>query len=114
MLLAEAKPIDWILSALFVLTWVTFWAVRRRVPVWFFVVAALLTILCLPAGVIAGNAELSGTYCAPDNLCFSMNEVHWWINGLLVFLTVTVLAFLTPFVGAGVKAIGNRRNPTSS
>lgn len=111
MLLAEAKPIDWILSALLVLTWVTLWVVRRRVPVRFFVGAVLLAILCLPAGVMAGDMELRDTYCAPDNMCFSMNGVHWWINGLLAFLTAAALAFLTPFVGTGIEAVRNRRNP---
>jgi hypothetical protein len=111
-LLADSKPIDWILPALLFLAWIAFWVVRRRVPVWFFVVAVLLAILCLPAGMVAGDIELRGTYCTPDNLCFSMNGVHWWINGLLAFLTATGLAFLTPFVGTGVEALHDRWNRT--
>jgi uncharacterized membrane protein len=109
-LLAEAEPVDWILSALLVLAWITFWVVRRRVSVWFFVAAVLLSILCLPAGVIAGEAELRGISCSPDNLCFSMNEVHWWMDSLLGLLTAVVLAFFTPFVGTGVEALHDRRN----
>jgi uncharacterized membrane protein len=109
-LLAEAEPVDWILSALLVLAWITFWVVRRRVPVWFFVAAVLLSILCVPAGLIAGEAELRGSYCRPGDLCSSMNEVHWWMDSLLGLLTTVVLAFFTPFVSTGVEALQERRN----
>lgn len=107
MILAETRAADWILPALLLAGWATLWATRRRVPPWFFAVAAALAVLCLPAGMLAGRSELGGTNCTPDNLCFSADEVDWWINGLLGLLAAGVLGVITLLVTATARL--NRR-----
>jgi hypothetical protein len=76
------------------------------IPLWFFAVAAVLAILCFPAGMLAGRQDLAGAECTPDNLCFSADEVGWWWNGLLGVLAIGALALLT-----GAARRGARRSP---
>jgi hypothetical protein len=90
-----ANPVTWILPALLVLAWIAILLLRRSVWPWFFVAAAALILLCFPAGVLAGHAELDGVSCTPDNLCFSLYKLLWWLNGMLGFLTTGALALLT-------------------
>lgn len=92
----ESAPVDWLVSGLLGLVWIALWAVRKRAPPWFFVVGAVLAVLCFPAGMAAGRLELGGVHnCTPGTLCFSMNEVHWWWNGLLGLLTNAALGLVT-------------------
>lgn len=100
MTLGGTHLVDWTLPALLLLAWITLWAARRRVPTWFFAAGVLLAILCIPAGMFAGKAQLAGSDCTPDNLCFSSDEVDWWANGLFGFLGTGVLAFVTLVVTA--------------
>ncbi len=113
MILAETRPVDWILPLLLLLGWIALWVVRRRVPPWFFAVAAMLAVLCVLAGMLAGRVEIRGTDCTPDNLCFSENEVDWWANGLLGLLTTGALGLATLVVTAAVRA-GRRWVPVMS
>jgi hypothetical protein len=117
MILAETSPGDWILPAVLVLAWLALQATRRRVPAWFFAAGLLLAILCIPAGMLAGRAELGGIDdCTPGNLCFSATEVDWWFNGVLGFLTTGALALATLVVAAVVAAVraGRNRNRTGA
>jgi hypothetical protein len=93
-----SNPVAWIVPGLLVGAWIALWLLRRPVRPWFFLAAAVLAVLCFPAGMLAGRAELEGLSCTPDNLCFSADEVDWWLNGLLGLLTTCALAVLTPVV----------------
>jgi hypothetical protein len=94
--LGESTPIDWVLPALLAVAWLLSWLTRRRVRLWFLPIAVAVSILCVPAGMIAGSAQMSGSTCGPHDLsCFSMQEVDWWFNGLLGFVACGVLAILT-------------------
>jgi hypothetical protein len=83
-------PINWVLPIVLVVVWAPLWATRRRTRLWFLATALVGSVLCFPAGVIAGDAEIAahqrematGVACSPDNLCASMWELHWWLNGL--------------------------------
>ena len=115
MILAETSVGDWILPALLVLAWLILWATRRRVPLWFFAAGVILAILCFPAGMLAGRAELDSVDdCTPGNLCFSANEVDWWFNGVLGFLTTGALAIASLVVAAVIAAVRNGRNRTGT
>jgi hypothetical protein len=85
----------WVLPALLAVAWLLLWLTGRRVRLWFLPIAVALSILCVPAGMIAGSAQTSGASCGPNELCFSMHEVDWWFNGLFGFVTCAVLAILT-------------------
>ncbi|GAA4632914.1 hypothetical protein GCM10023196_068350 [Actinoallomurus vinaceus] len=108
---SSALPLIWVLPTMLLLAWLTLWATRRRVPLWFFVAGLLLAILCFPAGMLAARAELNGTYCSPDNLCFSINEVRWWWNGIFGVLTTAVLGLATLVVTAVVRVVRARNRP---
>jgi hypothetical protein len=108
---AETRAIYWVLPALLTVGWLVLWLTRRRVRPWFFALAIVLALLCFPAGSIAGHAETSGEDCTPDNLCFSIQEVHWWFNGMYGLLTCGVLVVLTLGVEL-VLAIVRRRSKT--
>jgi hypothetical protein len=112
--LEMTDPVNWILPALLVLTWLALWVTRRRVGVWFFLSGLLLAVLCVPAGMIAAKVELNGTDCTPGNLCFSAAEVGWWCNGLFAFLTTGVLAVLTPTVSMVLTATRGERSRTGT
>ncbi|GAB3973913.1 hypothetical protein GCM10029978_054260 [Actinoallomurus acanthiterrae] len=108
MTFSRTLPVIWVLPTMLLLVWLTLWAIRRRVPLWFFGAGLLLAILCFPAGMLAARVELNGTYCSPDNLCFSMNEALWWGNGIFGFLTTAVLGLATPVVTAVVTLVRTR------
>jgi hypothetical protein len=94
--LGETAAVDWILPALLAAAWLLSWLTRRRIRLWFLAVAVALSILCVPAGMVAGTAQMSGATCGPgDSSCFSIDEVDWWLNGLFGFLTCALLGFLT-------------------
>lgn len=108
MIFSWTLPVNWVLPTILLLAWLTLWATRRRVTLWFFGAGLLLAILCVPAGMLAARAELNGTYCSPDNLCFSMNEILWWCNGIFGFLTTAVLGLATPVLTAVVTVVRTR------
>ncbi|MGK5743282.1 hypothetical protein [Micromonospora sp. URMC 103] len=103
--LTDATPVGWILPALLVVAWLSLWAVRRRVPLWFPVLALCLAILCFPIGAMAGSAEVDDPGCTPDIRCFSITAVDWWLNGLLGMLTCAALAVLTVAAELGRAAV---------
>lgn len=106
-------PVNWVLPAILLLTWLALWVTRRRVPLWFFGAGLVLAILCVPAGIVAAHVELRGRYCSPENLCFSGYQIIWWCNGFFGFLTVVVLGIATPFVTAVMETI-RARNRTGA
>jgi hypothetical protein len=87
--------VDWILPVLLVVAWAVLWTARRHVSRWFFAAGLVAALLCVPAGMIAGKAEMSGSDCTADNLCFSMHQVDFWVNGLLGFFATGLLALVT-------------------
>ncbi|MBF9134077.1 hypothetical protein I0C86_34835 [Plantactinospora sp. S1510] len=93
-----ANPVAWIVPGLLVGAWIALRLLRRPVWPWFFLAAAVLAVSCFPAGMFAGRAELAEPNCTPGNLCFSADEVDWWLNGLLGLLTTCALAVLTAVV----------------
>ncbi|RKN54540.1 hypothetical protein D7193_21505 [Micromonospora costi] len=102
--LTGTRAVHWILAALLLVAWLALWAVRRRIPLWFFPAALCLAVLCFPAGVLAGRAETAAAGCTADNLCFSMREVDWWLNGALAMLACGALAAVTVAVELGRAA----------
>jgi hypothetical protein len=104
-----ANPVALILPTILVVAWIVLWLVRRPVWPWFFVAAAILAVLCFPAGVQAARAELDGLSCTPDNLCFSADEIDWWVNGALGLVTIGGLALLTLLVDV-VLPLFNRKS----
>jgi hypothetical protein len=67
----------------------------RHIRFWFFVAGAALSILCIPAGIIASKVEMSSETCSGQHPCFSIQEVYWWFNGLLGLVTCFALVALT-------------------
>jgi hypothetical protein len=105
---AWGTPVDWLLPGLLSLAWLTFLVTRKLIPSWSFVVGAVLALLCFPAGVIAGRLELASVdNCTADNLCFSLNQLHWWWNGFLGLLTIAALGMIT-LVTEAVLAVWRR------
>jgi hypothetical protein len=92
---AGTGTVGWILPALLTAAWLPLWMAGRRVRFWFFIAGFAVSIVCIPAGMIAAKMELSGTTCNADDLCFSMREVYWWVNGLYGLVTCFALVMLT-------------------
>src|SRR4051794_10603061 len=99
-IVAETRPFDWLLPALLVLTWLALWAARKGTPTWFVIAGVALPVLCFPTGMVAARLELAGTECTPANLCFSADEVDWWWNAILGFVTTGLLALTTMVIQA--------------
>jgi len=105
--LGETSAVDWILPAVLVVAWLPWWAAGRHARFWFFVVGTVLSIMCVPAGIIAGNVEMSGVTCRPQDLCFSIWEVHWWLNASFGLVTCLVLIGFTLTIES-VRALARR------
>ncbi len=100
------RPVDWILSGLLVLVWLTLRATRKGVPRWWYALGLVLVVLCIPGGAIAAEREFAGEDCSPQDLCFSIDLVHWWLNGIMGLVTLGALSLVT-------LVIERARRPTS-
>lgn len=69
--------------------------INRRVSGWFFGLAGCVALLCFPAGIVASRIEMSGIDCTGGNMCFSANEVQWWLSDVLALFTVAALAIVS-------------------
>jgi hypothetical protein len=104
--LGETTVVDWILPALLAAVWLPLWMARHRVRVWFLAVGVAVSILCVPAGIIAGGIQMHGATCGPQDLsCFSMQPVYWWLNGFYGLVSCLVLTVLTVLIEAVLALI---------
>jgi hypothetical protein len=92
-------PVDWILPGVLIVLWLTLRRTRRGTPTWWYAVGFALVLLCVPAGAVAAAREFEGEDCTPDDLCFSIDQVHWWLNGILGLFTLGALILVTLIIG---------------
>lgn len=103
--LGETSAVDWILPVVLAAVWLLLWLAGHRVRVWFLAIGVAVSILCIPAGFIVARLAADGGTCGPGDLCFSLQPVHWWLNGFFGLVSCLVLAVLTALIEAVVALV---------
>ena len=109
-ILARWSPIDVVLPVLLTVAWSATWLGRRQLRLWFFPVAAALSVVCF--AIFLGSNEP----CTPQDayMCrFDIAGWEWATRGLLGIVTTFVLGVVTITVEIGL-ALRRRTSPPTA